>query len=158
MYVYGNTVPKPAYEPRRREEPQDPARRRSVSRQVRSNRRKAMHMSPGYVVFLTVAAVMALIVCVSYVTLQSQITKRSKNISAMQEELAGLKEENNTRYNAVMDSVNLDEIREKAQTELGMVYASPDQIVEYENPAADYVKQYEAIPEDGVLAKSDKTD
>ena len=117
-----------------------------------------MHMSPGYVVFLTVAAVMALIVCVSYVTLQSQITKRSKNISAMQEELAGLKEENNTRYNAVMDSVNLDEIREKAQTELGMVYASPDQIVEYENPAADYVKQYEAIPEDGVLAKSDKTD
>ena len=55
-----------------------------------------------------------------------------------------------------MDSVNLEEIRDKAQNELGMVYASPEQIVEYDNPATDYVKQYEDIPEDGVLAQSDK--
>ena len=44
-----------------------------------------------------------------------------------------------------MDSVNLDEIREKAMNELGIVYAT-----------GDYVKQYEGIPEDGVLAQSDK--
>ena len=37
-----------------------------------------------------------------------------------------------------------------------MVYASPEQIIEYEDPATDYVKQYEDIPEDGVLAQSDK--
>ena len=36
-----------------------------------------------------------------------------------------------------------------------MVYASPDQIVEYDDPATDYVKQYENIPEDGALAQSD---
>ena len=80
-------------------------------------------MSSAYVVFLTVAALMALIVCVNYVQLQSRITSRSKNITAMQEELADMKEENNTKYNAIMDSVNLDEIRDKAQTDLGMVYA-----------------------------------
>ena len=83
-------------------------------------------MSSAYVVFLTVAALMALIVCVNYVQLQSRITSRSKNITAMQEELADMKEENNTKYNAIMDSVNLDEIRDKAQTDLGMVYASPE--------------------------------
>ena len=55
------------------------------------------------------------------------------------------------------DSVNLDEVRDRAQNDLGMVYASPEQIVEYENPATDYVKQYEEIPKDGVLAQSDKT-
>ena len=55
-----------------------------------------------------------------------------------------------------MDSVNLEEIREKAQEELGMVYASPEQVIEYQRPSADYVKQYENIPEDGVLAQSDK--
>ena len=55
-----------------------------------------------------------------------------------------------------MDSVNLEEVREKAEGELGMVYASPEQIIEYEDPATDYVKQYEDIPEDGVLAQSDK--
>ena len=37
-----------------------------------------------------------------------------------------------------------------------MVYASQEQVVEYDNPATDYVKQYENIPEDGVLAQSDK--
>ena len=71
-------------------------------------------------------------------------------------ELADLKEENTTKYNAVVDSVNLDEIREKAINQLGMTYATPDQIVEYDNPASDYVKQYENIPENGVLAQSDK--
>ena len=28
-----------------------------------------------------------------------------------------------------------------------MTYAAADQIVEYDNPASDYVKQYENIPE-----------
>lgn len=106
--------------------------------------------------FLSVAAITALVVCVNYVELQSRITSRSKNITAMQKELADLREKNTTEYNAVMDSVNLDEIRERAQNDLGMVYASPDQVMEYENPATDYVKQYEEIPKDGVLARSEK--
>ena len=155
MYVYGNVVPKPVYEPGRHEDyPERPQKR--VSRQVQKNRKKALHMSPGYVIFLAVAAVAALVVCVNYVQLQSRITSNSKKITAMQEELANMKEENNTKYNSIMDSVTLNEIRERAQTELGMVYASPEQIVEYENPVTDYVKQYENIPEDGVLARSDK--
>lgn len=154
MYVYGNVVTKPAYEPVRRKEL--PERRKSTSRQVRKNRRKALHMNPGYVMFLTFAALLALVVCVNYVKLQSRITSRSENIAALQEELAERKEENNTRYNSVMDAVNLDEVRKTAQESLGMVYASADQVVEYDSPSADYVKQYESIPEDGVLAKSDK--
>ena len=50
----------------------------------------------------------------------------------------------------------LDEIRDRAQNQLGMVYASPEQIIKYDDPAADYVKQYEDIPEDGVIARSGK--
>ena len=30
------------------------------------------------------------------------------------------------------------------------------EVIEYESPSGDYVKQYEGIPEDGVLAQSDK--
>lgn len=156
MYVYGNVAAKPAYEPVRRED--NPNVRKGTSSQVKKNRRQALRMNPGYVMFLTLAAMLALIICVNYVKLQSRITKRSENITDLQAELADLKEENNTRYNFVMDAVNLDEIRTKAQNELGMVYASEDQIVEYTSPLADYVKQYEEIPEDGVLAQSDKHD
>lgn len=152
-YVYGNVVTKPAYEPKRQYE--EPQRKKRTSSQVRKNRKKALHMSPGYVLFLTAAAVIALLVCINYVQLQARITSSSKNITIMQEELAELREENNTRYNAVMNTVNLEEVRKKAM-KLGMEYATAEQIVGYESPSADYVKQYEAIPESGVLAQSDK--
>ncbi len=152
-YVYGNVAVEvePGYHEQSPEKP-----KKKVSKQVLKNRKQALHMNSAYVIFLTVAAVMAVIVCVNYVKLQSRITDRSKNITAMQKELANLKEENNAKYNAVMDSVNLDEIRDRAQNQLGMVYASPEQIVEYDNPATDYVKQFEEIPDDGVLAQSGK--
>ena len=116
------------------------------SRQVQKNRNRALHMNAAYVIFLAVAATVVLLLCVNYVRLQSELTRRSKHVTALQEELADLKEENTTKYNAVVDSVNLDEIRERAINQLGMTYA----------PASDYVKQYENIPENGVLAQSDK--
>lgn len=152
-YVYGNVAveTEPGYHEQSLGRP-----KKKVSSQVRRNRKLALHMNSTYVIFLAVAAVMALVVCVNYVELQSRITNRSKHITAMQEELANLKEENNAKYNAVMDSVNLDEIRDRAQNQLGMVYATPEQIVEYDNPATDYVRQFEEIPEDGVLAQSGK--
>ena len=93
-------------------------------------RKRALHMNAAYVVFLAIAATIVLLLCVNYVRLQSEVTKHSKNVTALQEELADLKEENTTKYNAVVDSVNLDVIREKAINQLGMTYATPDQIVE----------------------------
>ena len=147
-YMYGNIVTKPEYEPRRRKSSAKPKKKVS--------RHRALHMNAAYVIFLAVAATVVLLLCVNYVRLQSELTRRSKHVTALQEELADLKEENTTKYNAVVDSVNLDEIRERAINQLGMTYAAADQIVEYDNPASDYVKQYENIPENGVLAQSDK--
>lgn len=152
MYVYGNAVPKPVYEPQRREI--EKPRRTHADRQVSKSRSKAMHANRAYVVFLAVAAIVMLIVCVNYIQLRSTIISRSANITALQAELASLKEENNTKYNVVMDSVNLDEVRTTALEELGMVYANKDQIVEYDNPTGGYIKQYEVIPEEGVIASS----
>ncbi len=165
-YVYGNAVPEPVYDPaREREEEQRrqeaerehqrKVRQQRARRQVAKNRRRALYMSPGYVLFLSMAAAVALFVCVNYVNLQSQITSSARNITVLQEELSNMREENNTRYNAVTNSVNMTEVAERAE-ELGMVYAAEDQIVEYNSPSSDYVIQYENIPEDGLLAQSDK--
>lgn len=152
MYVYGNVAPQPVYEPQRREV--EEPRRTRTSKQVRKNRSKALHMNRAYVLFLAVAAMAMLIVCVNYIQLRSSIISRSANITALQEELSSLREENNTKYNVVMDSVNLEDVRTTAIEQLGMVYANKDQIVEYDNPTGGYVKQYEEIPEDGVIASS----
>lgn len=152
MYVYGNTVPKPEYEPNRHEMPQPQPKR--TSGQVRKNRNTALYVNRAYVIFLAIAAVAMLVVCVNYIQLRSTITSRSANITALQEELATLKEENNTKYNVVMDSVNLDDVRTIAMEELGMIYADKEQVVEYDNPNGGYIQQYEEIPEDGVIASS----
>ena len=150
-YVYGNTIRKETLP--KTEEHTIPKQPRKTSRQVRKNRNKALRMSAGYVVFLAIAAIAALIVCTSYLKLQSEITSRSRNIASLQEKLADL-----TRYNAVLNSVNLEEIRDKAINELGMVYANPEQIIKYKSPTSNKVKKYEDIPESGVLAGSDKVE
>lgn len=121
---------------------------------VVKNRNRAMSISPAYAVFLTAAAVCAVLICVLYLNLQSEVVSRSENVTAMQEQLADLTEANNTAYNSAADSVNLETVRDRAMNEMGMVYAAQGTIVEYDSPEGDYVKQYNDIPESGVLAKS----
>lgn len=154
-YVYGNTVLKPEAVPARQEEviPKKPKR---VSKQVRQNRKNAMNMNAAYVVFLAVAAVIALVLCVRYLQLQSELTNRSKNITALQKELAEKKEMNNTRLNSALDSVNLEDIRKEAVEKMGMTHAKAEQVIPYKDPQGNYVKQYKNIPKSGVSAQSDK--
>lgn len=152
-YVYGNAVRKEATVV------QSPARQsKEVSQRVRTNRSKAMHMSKGYVAFLAVAAVVALFACMQYLQLQSDITSRSKHITALQQELADAKEANTTRYNTIMNSMNLEEIREIAMNEFGMVYATPEQIIKYQRPDGSAVTQYACIPDTGIIASSDSVE
>ena len=105
-------------------------------------------------VFLVAAAFCAVFLCVMYLRLQSEVVNHSENLTTLQEDLANLTEANNTAYNAAEDSVNLEEVRDKAMNEMGMVYESQGTVIEYESPASGYVKQYDSIPEDGVLAQS----
>ncbi|OUP50724.1 hypothetical protein [Lachnoclostridium sp. An181] len=150
-FIDGNTVRKEWPEGRPNQE-QRTVPKKKVSSQVKKNRNKAAHMNKGYVLFLAVAAVMTLFVCVQYIGAQSEMTTHSRTITKLQEELAAVREKNNTAYNAVMNSMNLEEIRKRAQEELGMTNISPEQIVKYQSPADNYIRQYEAIPKSGILA------
>lgn len=149
-YVQGNVVRK---EPSA--VPSSVKHSKEVSQRVRTNRSKALHMSKGYVAFLAIAAVVALFACVQYLQLQSEITNRSKYITSLQENLVDAKEENTTRYNAIMNSMNLEEIRDIAMNEFGMVYASENQIVKYQSPTGSSVTMFNDIPESGIVASSD---
>ena len=154
MYIYGNTVRQAEVMPQRQEEPRKEHKKKKLDRQILKNRRKAMRMNPAYVMFLSIATVAALVVCVWCLPVRSQLTSRTEHITELQQELADAKEENTTRYNVVMDSVNLEEVRDRAINDLGMGYATSDQIIEYQNPVNDYVKQYESIPKSGVLGQT----
>ena len=154
MYIYGNSVRQAEVMPQRQEEPRKEHKKKKLDRQILKNRRKAMRMNPAYVMFLSIAAVAALVVCVCYLQVSAELTSRTEHITELQQELADAKEENTTRYNVVMDSVNLEEVRDRAINDLGMGYATSDQIIEYQNPVNDYVKQYESIPKSGVLGQT----
>jgi cell division protein FtsL len=145
-YVNGNTARKLQVQElpsrnRRRQEEQRP-------RVHHAGRAKAEHMSFGYTLFLALASVLALWVCAGYLQLQADNTARSKEIATLEEQLADLKTENDDEYNRVTTSVDLEEIRDIAINELGMVYAQADQVVLYDGSGSDYVKQYAEIPQE----------
>lgn len=143
-YIHGNAV--------RKEAPQVANNQRQTDRQMENSRSKLLHMSRGYVAFLTIATIVTLLVCVNYLHLQLEVASQAKTVSQMQQQLADLKEENNAKQDAIMNSVNLEEIGEKAIHDLGMVQATPKQVVFYKNPIGNEVMQYSMIPENGIIA------
>lgn len=142
-YVYGNTVRKtaPPQAPRREAE-----RRPVIDHTVRRNQDKALYMDLPYIIVLTLAALCALYICVSYLHVQSSITSRIYNIEKMERELEQLKSENDALETRINTYVDLDHVYKVATEELGMVYANRNQVLLYDKTESEYVRQYEDIP------------
>ena len=143
VYVSGNNalrldaaVPQPVSLPRPR-----------LSEQARANRERSMQMNFGYVAFLALSAVISVLICVNYLKLQSEYTALQKQATGLEVNLSQLKLDNDEEYNRIMAGVDMEHVKEVAMDELGMVYASLDQIVTYDAADRDYVKQYQDIPE-----------
>ena len=140
-YVDGNTVRKLQTAPRRENQV-----RSAVSSATRKNREKALQMNMNYVLFLTVAAVVTVFVCINYLKLQAENTAYQKTVTAKGVRLSEMKLENDSEYNRIISSVDLEHVKDVAMNELGMVYASEKQIRTYNSIQSDYVKQYQDIP------------
>lgn len=145
------------------EEPRKGSRDRQAHRpRVHHYRRERVrYLSIGYSLFLTAASIVALWVCAGYLQLQADNSARMKNIAALEAQLSELKAENDDEYNRVTSSVDLEEIREIAINELGMVYAGADQVILYDGQGSDYVRQYGEIPKadnglKGILGSKDR--
>lgn len=146
-YVNGNVVRQhavPLREQRIGEIEKDDARRRAANR----NREKALQMNAGYVFFLAIATIITLSASTLYLMFQSDITNKISNIATLEGQLADLKSDNDEAYGRVTRSVDLEYVKQVAIGELGMVYASEDQVVLYESTEDDYVRQYADIPSD----------
>lgn len=112
-------------------------------------------LSIPYCVFLTVACVLTLLLGAYYLQQQALATSSQKQIASLESQLAELRKTNADELNRIETSVNLEEIREIALNELGMIYASEENVVLYENTRQNYVSQYNDIPqEEDSLLKS----
>ena len=104
-------------------------------------------MSPGYVIFLTIAMVAMVSVCAVYLKLQSDISNRMKTVATLETQVTDLKTQNDGNLKRINTSIDLESIKNTAINELGMVYPSKDQIVYFNIETSDYMNQYEDIPE-----------
>lgn len=146
-YIEGNTV--------RKIQPLERQSKRRQGQEHRSRRRAKEKLHIQYVnilytVFLFTAAVMVLWSCVNYLQLQAETTSRVKHIAALEMQLENLRKENDDHYTRIMTSVDLDYVKEVAINELGMVYASEDQVILYDGGTRDYVRQNAEIPDEEV--------
>ena len=70
-----------------------------------------------------------------------------KNVAALQSQIEDLQSDNNARYKEITNSVDLNYIKDVAMNQLGMTYASEEQVVYYSVENNNYMDQYSDIPE-----------
>lgn len=141
--VEGNVVRKLHEVPGSREHVRGPV---EVPR--RKRREERVTLSIPYCIFLMMACALTLFLGSYYLQQQALSTNSQKKIASLESELAELKKDNADDLNRIETSVNLEEIREIAINELGMVYATQENVVMYKNTTQNYVSQYEEIPDE----------
>jgi len=151
-YVNGSTVRQLEAQPVRREridrtKIQDEQKKKRRRNAARRNRERALHMSRGYVAFLTLCVGVVAFAAVALVQIQSQVTQRMEHIAALESQITDLKADNDARYKEIVTSVDLDYIKDVAMNQLGMQYATEDQIIYYSVENNNFMDQYSDIPE-----------
>lgn len=141
-YIEGNTARQLDVRRAIEEEP-----RRKLSNQTRKNRERARYMNLGYVAFLGVAMLIAGYVLIGYIQMQADLTAQVEQIARLESQLNNLRLSNDEELARVNSSVDLEEIKRIAIGELGMVYATEGQIVNYSYEGSDYVRQVGDIPQ-----------
>lgn len=152
-YVNGSTIRQLDAQPVRREridrtKIEEERRKKNRRNAARRNRERAMYMSPAHVAFLSVCVAISALAAVSLIQIQSQITQRMKNIAKLESQITDLKADNDAKYKEIVTSVDLDYIKEVAINELGMTYASEEQIIYFSVENDNFMDQYSDIPEE----------
>ncbi|MCR4842831.1 MAG: hypothetical protein K5840_06185 [Eubacterium sp.] len=148
--IEGNTVRRtaPAGDQPRRSQPGIREKRRAdrAAGRTRRNRERALYMSPGYVIFLSVCACSLFAICGLYINLRAQVSDHMSTVTAMEAELVDMRSDNDETQLELETSINLDQIKDKAFA-LGMQYPESDQIVYYSVEESDVMTQYQTAEE-----------
>ena len=138
-YVDGNTVRKVQRTVEIRPE-RDEREEYRHKHAVRQPGKGALHEHDAYVLALTIAALITLVLCMNYLHKQASITTRINHIEDLELKLENLKSENDALQTRIDTYVDLDHVYKVATEELGMVYANKDQILLYDKTESEYVK------------------
>ncbi|MGN0243442.1 MAG: hypothetical protein ACI4CT_05205 [Lachnospiraceae bacterium] len=136
-YVHGSTA-------RQMEAEQ---KRSTVKAQAKRNRERAVSINIVDSIFIVAALACVLFACLFYLSAQSKMNACMNSVQSKEKTLQKLVDENNSTVERLNSSLDVEAIYEKATKELGMKYASSDQVVYYKSTSPDYVVQYKNIPD-----------
>ncbi|MBQ0059734.1 MAG: hypothetical protein KBS83_07305 [Lachnospiraceae bacterium] len=127
--------------------PKNPSRTRErvSERDTEQNRSRALSVGRGYVLFLTVMAVACLFMCVHYVQMKQMVIAQTESNARLQSQLTALQSENDALEETITDSIDWDYVKDTAINELGMQYATEDQVIWYSIQDNGYVRQYQSV-------------
>lgn len=145
LYIYGNTVRELQVERNPSIEREEKGQREYNQRR-RSDRDYVTSMNKGYVMFLVFVAASVFIAMGSFLMLSAKVSSSRDSITEVKGKIIDLKAKNDDYERRLERSINVDEIRRIATEELGMIYPSNDQVVNYEYEESDFVRQYSDVP------------
>lgn len=149
--VEGNTVREYNPERERRErierrKAEEDRKKRLRRAAARRNQAKALHMSKGYVAFISICVMISAFISGYYIRLQSEVSQNMREVATLESQITDLKADNDATYKKISTSVDLAQVKDIAINQLGMKYASPEQIVYYKVESNNYMNQYSNIP------------
>ncbi len=141
QYVVSGTS---AYVPERVAD--EPRRVRISGASIERNRAKAKKVTPAYVVFLAIISAATVFMCVHYLQQKSTIKAQIRANDKLESALVSLRSENDALLENVNNTLDWNHIKDVAINELGMKYATQEQIVWYNADESSYVRQYTEVP------------
>ena len=140
-YWYGTEAPDLSYWEEEEEPVRAPKKRSRPGTQSRKAINRRTFMNPAMIAFLVGVMCLMSFFLIEYISLQSEVTGTVGEIAQLETQLASLKSDNDETLNEINSGINLDDIKYRAITQLGMTYAQEDQIVTYDGESGDYVRQ-----------------
>lgn len=142
-YLYGSAAPKLEPTPQRR--PLREEERRTAPQRRQKVQAKPYPVNMPLLVLSIVAFVALGAMMIQYIRLNSEITAITAANTKLESQISDLRAENDEYYGRIMNSVDLEKVREVAIMDLGMVYASEGQVITYDSHMDDYVEQSRVI-------------
>lgn len=113
--------------------------------QVLRARKRNSAIGSAYVAFLAVICVITTVLCVLFLQQKSQLITLTDEVAVMESQYTKLKGDNDARYNQVVSSFTLEDVKDAALNRLDMHYATADQIEYYTLDQDSYVRQYKDV-------------
>ena len=147
-YTMGSTARKLQPQWEQNEAVKPPRTRRVEQQDIEKKPRVGHGIDAVSMLFLTVAIITTLVVCVNYLKVQSEVLQLNKAVSSLESKITSVKKENDALESSLENQkIDLEYVYEIAVGTLGMVYSNNNEIIYYNNESEGYFRQYQDIPE-----------